>query len=225
MPPYVLSSIDISEAYRVGEVQQAAFAEGDLTLAALSRVSKDAYIDWCAQSFSNPSANPGYRAEYVCARDTETGVIGGWALWAIPLAEGEEWTSAATKVPLPDGVDEFVWSAFFAGLAVPKGRIIGDRKRWGAWLFNFYTSATHADYIRAVDPCHPPGPPAAGTWNHARHRWLQARTCSGHARNGIFIATGREILPRPWLHDARHTYSDQRETRGAHNGVRASREP
>lgn len=130
MPPYVLSPIDIGEARRVGEVQQAAFGEDPLTLAALLEIPKDNYISWVAHLFISPDAPPAHRPEYVCARDTETKVIAGWALWMVPLTEGEEWARPETKVPLPDAINRPVWEEFFAGVTEHEQRIMGDRKRW-----------------------------------------------------------------------------------------------
>jgi hypothetical protein len=132
MPPYVLSPIATDEAERVGEIQQAAFADDPLTHAALAAVPRAAYIRWCADAFRRPAPPPGHRAEYVAARDSATGEIGGWAWWTIPLQAGEAAPVPAEEVPLPDAIDARVWGEFFAGLTEHKTRLMGDRPRWRA---------------------------------------------------------------------------------------------
>jgi hypothetical protein len=132
MPPYYLSPIAVDEARRVGEVQKAAFVDDPLSEVALADIPRDAYIDWCAHAFLSPSPPANHRAEYVGARDAATGELAGWALWIIPLREGETGTPAAAEVPLPSGINERVWNEFFVGLAEHKRRLMGDRKRWCA---------------------------------------------------------------------------------------------
>jgi hypothetical protein len=133
MPSYTLVSPTASDIPRIATIQQAAFAKGSLTAAALPDVSKEDYISWCEQSHSHPSPPPGYKLEFVCAKNTDTGEIAGWAQWAIPLADGEEWKGdeKREKVPLPKGTNKMVLKEFFESVQNHESRIMEGRKHWG----------------------------------------------------------------------------------------------
>jgi hypothetical protein len=133
MSSYVLSPTSAADAYRLGEVQQAAFVDDPLTLAATKNIPKEAYIRWIEHAITHPDPPPGHKIQYMCAREAETGEIGGWAEWIIPLDEGEEWVGpAAEKGALPEGINGPVWEDYFKSLERNKARIMGDRKRWCA---------------------------------------------------------------------------------------------
>jgi GNAT superfamily N-acetyltransferase len=133
MSSYTLVSPTASDIPRIATIQQAAFAEDPLTIAALANVSKEDYISWCHQVHSRPDPPPGYKLEFVCAKNTDTGEIAGWAQWAIPLEDGEEWKGdeKREKVPLPKGADKMMWNDFFESIQNHERRIMEGRKHWG----------------------------------------------------------------------------------------------
>jgi hypothetical protein len=132
MPPFVLSPVTAADFPRLAEIQRLAFGPDDpLARAALADIAPADLDAWTEHGIAHPNPPPGVRIELVCARDAETGEIGGWARWDIPLAEGEPWAGpAAEKAPLPRGINEEVWKGYFADLAQHKERLLGDRTRW-----------------------------------------------------------------------------------------------
>jgi hypothetical protein len=133
MPPsFVLSPVTAADLPRLAEIQHDAFGPADpLARATSANVAPAAHIAWLAHGLAHPDPAPGTRIELVCARDVESGVIGGWARWDIPLGEGEAWAGAATeKAPLPEGMDGALWDEFFGHVTKHKARLMGDRSRW-----------------------------------------------------------------------------------------------
>jgi hypothetical protein len=133
MPSYALVPPTTSDNHRLAVIQQAAFVGDRLTVAALSDVSKEDFTSWCEQHILRPNPPPGYKLDRVCAKDTKTGVIAGWADWGIPLAEGEEWRGDENqeKVPMPKGSNKALWDDFFKEVHNYEVKIMGDRKHWG----------------------------------------------------------------------------------------------
>lgn len=133
MTDFTLSPPTPADFRRLAEVARAAFADDAFTKLAFRDITEEDHLAWAAAGFETLSAGPGHRTLVVAARETATGVIAGYASWAVPLGPDEA-PPPEIKSELPYGMDTEAFGEMIADLSAAQNRLMGERVHWCTYL-------------------------------------------------------------------------------------------